>query len=172
MTPRRLSILAAMARTRVIGKDNTLPWRLSPDLKRFKALTMGHPIIMGRKTFESIGKPLPGRTSIVVTHQSGYEAQGAAVVHSIATALRECYKNADTTETFIIGGAEIFRQTLPVCDRIYLTEIQADYEGDVLFPEFDQAEWMETSREKHRMDEDGLEYHFVVLDRRTDLGSR
>jgi dihydrofolate reductase len=94
------------------------------------------------------------------------------VVHSIATALRECYKNADTTETFIIGGAEIFRQILPVCDRMYLTEIQADYEGDVLFPEFDQAEWIETSREKHRMDEDGLEYHFVVLDRRTDLGSR
>ena len=109
-----------------------------PDLKRFKALTMGHPIIMGRKTFESIGRPLPGRTSIVVTHQSGYEVQGAAVVHSVATALRECYKNTDTTETFIIGGAEIFRQTLPVCDRMYITEIQGDYEGDVLFPEFDQ----------------------------------
>ncbi|MBA2659966.1 MAG: dihydrofolate reductase [Nitrosospira sp.] len=167
MTPRRLSILVAMAQNRVIGKDNALPWRLPPDLKRFKALTMGHPVIMGRKTYESIGRPLPGRTCIVVTHQPRYKIEDAIVVHSVATALRTCYNNKDTAESFIIGGAEIFRQTLPVCDRLYITEIQRDFAGDVFFPEFSRGEWRETSREKHLVDEDdGLEYHFVVYDRK------
>ncbi len=167
MTPRRLSILVAMAQNRVIGKDNALPWRLPSDLKRFKALTMGHPIIMGRKTYKSIGRPLPGRTCIVVTHQPEYKIEGAMVVHSIATALRICYDNKDTAESFIIGGSEIFRQTLPVCDRLYITEIQGNFAGDVLFPEFNRSEWRETSREKYCLDEDnGLEYHFMILDRK------
>ncbi len=167
MTPRRLSILVAMAKNRVIGKDNTLPWRLPSDLKRFKALTMGHPIIMGRKTYESIGKPLPGRTSIIVTRQSGYEVEGATVVGSVATALRTCYNNPDTVESFVIGGADIFQQALTVCDRLYITEIQRDFDGDVLFPKFNRGEWRETLREKYCLDEDdGLEYHFMILDRK------
>lgn len=166
MIPRRLSILVAMAQNRVIGKDNALPWRLPPDLKRFKALTMGHPIIMGRKTYESIGRPLPGRTCIIVTRQPGYKVEGATVVGSVAVALRTCYNNPDTTESFVIGGAEIFQQILPVCDRLYITEIQRNFEGDVLFPKFNRGEWRETSREKHYLDGDGLEYDFVVLDRK------
>ena len=167
MIPRRLSILVAMAKNRVIGKDNTLPWRLPSDLKRFKALTMGHPIIMGRKTYESIGRLLPGRTSIIVTRQSGYEVEGATVVGSVATALRTCYNNPHTAESFVIGGAEIFQQALTVCDRLYITEIQRDFEGDVLFPRFNRGEWRETSREQYCLDEDnGLEYHFVILDRK------
>ena len=171
----RLSALVAMARNRVIGRNNQLPWRLPPDLKRFKALTMDHPIIMGRKTFESIGRPLPGRTCIIVTHQPGYTVKGAIVVNSITEALGACSSDmpehvAESAgmerENFVIGGAEIFRQALPMCDRLYITEIQRDFEGDVLFPEFNQDEWIEVSREEH-MDDSGLEYHFVVLDRKT-----
>jgi dihydrofolate reductase len=176
----RLSALVAVAKNRVIGKNNAMPWRLSPDLKRFKALTMGHPIIMGRKTYESIGRPLPGRTSIIITSQTEYEVQGAIVVHSIAEALTACHDDkgnedkpvaAHDTESFVIGGAEIFQQMLPLCDRLYVTEIQRDFDGDVLFPEFNQEEWKETSREKHRWDDNGLEYHFVVFDRKTGKGT-
>ena len=173
----RLSALVAMARNRVIGRDNTLPWRLPSDLKRFKVLTMGHPIIMGRKTFESIGRPLPGRICIIVTRQPGYAVKDAVVVNSITEALEACSKEAPEPspmdketkdkENFIIGGAEIFRQALPMCDRLYITEIQRDFEGDTLFPEFNHDEWMEVSREEH-MDDNGLEYHFVVLDRKID----
>jgi dihydrofolate reductase len=170
----RLSALVAMARNRVIGRNNALPWRLPPDLKRFKTLTMGHPIIMGRKTFESIGRPLPGRICIIVTHQPGYAVKDAIVVNSIAEALEACSRNAPEyvpesaatdRENFVIGGAEIFRQALPMCDRLYITEIQRDFEGDVLFPEFNRDEWMEVSREAH-VDDNGLEYHFVTLDRK------
>ncbi|SCX82297.1 dihydrofolate reductase [Nitrosospira sp. Nl5] len=169
MTRQRLSLLVAMSQNRVIGKDNVLPWRLPSDLKRFKALTMGHSIIMGRKTYESIGKPLPGRTCIIVTRRPDYEVEGAIVVGSIPEALDVCYKKTTDmeTESFVIGGTEIFRQTLPLCNRLYLTEIQRDFDGDVLFPEFNYDEWRETSREKYRLDEDnGLEYDFVILDRK------
>src|SRR5688500_9703107 len=183
MTP-RLCALVAMAKNRVIGRDNALPWRLPPDLKRFKAMTMGHPMIMGRKTYESIGKPLPGRTCIIVTNQAGYKVQGAIVVPTIAEALTACcrsvedkdkenkHRRTDTdsghtnSECFVIGGAEIFRQTLPLCDRLYITEIQRDFDGDVLFPEFNREEWNEIEREKHHWDDNGLAYHFVVLDRK------
>jgi|SRR3954451_2420283 dihydrofolate reductase len=168
----RLSALVAVARNGVIGKDNALPWRLSADLKRFKALTMGHSVAMGRKTYESIGKPLPGRTSIVVTRQPGYRIENAIVVNSIEEALKTCCAQDSNEpvepECFVIGGAEIFRQAMPMCDRMYITEIQRDFEGDVLFPEFNRQEWIEVSRERHE-DDSGLEYHFVVLDRKTDL---
>ena len=136
---------------------------------------MGHPIIMGRKTFESIGRPLPGRTCIIVTHQPGYTVKGAIVVNSITEALEACSRDVPEhvagsagmeRKNFVIGGAEIFHQALPMCDRLYITEIQRDFEGDVLFPEFNRDEWIEVSREKH-MDDSGLEYHFVVLDRKT-----
>ncbi|SFW16511.1 dihydrofolate reductase [Nitrosovibrio sp. Nv17] len=169
MNPRRLSLLAAVASNRVIGRNNAMPWHLPPDLQRFKALTMGHPIIMGRKTFESIGRPLPGRTSIVVSRQPDYRAEGALVVGSLATAIRTCYECADTDESFVIGGAEIFQQALTVGDRLYLTEIRREFQGDVLFPPFSRGEWREVSREAHRLEEEGgegLEYHYVVLDRR------
>lgn len=172
----RLSALVAVAKNGVIGRKNTLPWRLPPDLKRFKMLTMGHSLIMGRKTYESIGRPLPGRNCIVITHQAGRKIPGAIVVNSIAEALKACINsqgNGHTdatrdTECFVIGGAEILRQMLPQCNRMYLTEIQREFDGDVVFPEFEPDDWAETLREKHRWDDDGLEYHFVVLDRKRD----
>ncbi len=169
MSPPRFSILVAMAKNRVIGKNNALPWQLSPDLKRFKQLTMGHHIVMGRKTYESIGRLLPGRTSVIVTRQPGYQVPGAIVVGSIIEALKVCSEGKEMDqESFVIGGAEIYQQALGLCQRMYVTEIQQEFEGDALFPEFDQQEWREISREKHRLSEDdGLEYHFVVLDRRT-----
>jgi dihydrofolate reductase len=176
----RISALVAMARNRVIGCNNALPWHLPPDLKRFKSLTMGHPIIMGRKTYESIGRPLPGRISIIVTRQADYYVSGAIVVDSLAQALRACSGKAQEhvipgsgadEEAFVIGGAEIFRQALPLCDRIYLTEIQADFGGDALFPQFDHDQWVETSRERCHWDGGGdngaLDYDFVVLDRKS-----
>ena len=169
MRPPRFSILVAMAKNRVIGKNNALPWRLSPDLKRFKQLTMGHHIVMGRKTYESIGRLLPGRTSVIVTRQPDYRVLGAIVVGSIAEALKVCSEGKEMNqESFIIGGAEIYKQALGLCQHMYVTEIQQEFEGDALFPEFDPQEWREISREKHRLDEgDGMEYHFVVLDRKT-----
>jgi dihydrofolate reductase len=167
MTRSHLSILVAMAKNRVIGKDNTLPWQLPPDLKRFKQLTMGHHIVMGRKTYESIGRPLPGRTSIIITRQPDYQVPGAIVVASIDQALKVSSEGQEIgQEIFVIGGAEIYQQALELCQRIYITEIQQEFDGDTLFPELNQQEWREISREKHRLnDGGGLEYHFVVLDR-------
>lgn len=168
MTSLRLSILVAMARNRVIGQDNRLPWHLPADLKHFKSLTTGHIIIMGRKTYESIGRPLPGRTNIVITRQKNFKAIGATIVHSVENALQAC-KQVSTLnqEHFIIGGAEIFQQTLKICQRMYITEIQRDFEGDTFFPEFDPNDWKETQRDKHYSDQDNnIEYHFIVLDRK------
>ena len=169
MSSPRFSILVAMAKNRVIGRNNALPWQLSPDLKRFKQLTMGHHIVMGRKTYESIGRLLPGRTSVIVTRQPDYQVPGAIVAGSIAEALKVCSEGKEMNqESFVIGGAEIYQQALGLCQRMYVTEIQQEFDGDALFPEFDPQEWREISREKHRLDEDdGLEYHFVVLDRKT-----
>ncbi|SDW41173.1 dihydrofolate reductase [Nitrosomonas communis] len=169
MTAQRLSILVAMATNRVIGRNNALPWHLSADLKRFKALTMGQILIMGRKTYESIGRPLPGRINIIVTRQPAFSAPGTIVTCSIEEALTACLPYQDK-EIFIIGGAELYQQTLAYCQRIYLTEIQQDFEGDTFFPEFDRNDWYESSREIHML-EDGskLEYHFVVLERKTAL---
>lgn len=168
MTSLRLSILVAMARNRVIGQDNKLPWHLPADLKHFKSLTTGNIIIMGRKTYESIGRPLPGRTNIVITRQKNFKAIGATIVHSVENALQTC-KQVSTLnqENFIIGGAEIFQQTLKICQRMYITEIQRDFEGDTFFPEFDPNDWKETERDKHYSDQDNnIEYHFIVLDRK------
>jgi len=168
MTPPHISILVAMAKNRVIGRNNALPWQLPPDLKRFKELTMGHHIVMGRKTYESIGRPLPGRTSVIITRQPDYQVPGALVVASIDQALKVCSAGKEVDqEIFVIGGAQIYRQSLGLCQRIYITEIQQEFDGDTLFPELNQQVWREISREKHRLnDDDGLEYHFVVLDRR------
>ncbi len=168
MTSHRLSILAAMARNRVIGQNNKLPWHLPADLKHFKFLTMGQTIVMGRKTYESIGKPLPGRSNIIITRQAGYAVPGATVVTSIDDALLICEETSSINgENFIIGGETLYRQTLKICQRMYITEIQRDFEGDVFFPEFDPDEWEETQRDKHISGNGAnLEYHFVVLDRK------
>lgn len=170
MTSHRLSILVAMARNRVIGRNNKLPWHLPADLKHFKFLTMGQTIVMGRKTYESIGKPLSGRSNIIITRQAGYAVPGAIVVTSIDDALLLCEETSSINgENFIIGGETLYRQTLKICQRMYITEIQRDFEGDVFFPEFDPDEWEETQRDKQISENDAnLEYHFVVLDRKVN----
>jgi dihydrofolate reductase len=161
----KLSIIVAMAKNRVIGVNNTLPWHLPADLKHFKALTMGHHIIMGRKTYESIGKPLPGRTSVVVTRNADYAPPGVVVVNSLEAAIPAC---GDDGEIFVIGGAELYRQAINLADRIYLTEIDADISGDAHFTELDRKLWQETGRVSHAPDEKNLySYHFVIYDRKS-----
>lgn len=164
-----LSLLVAMSKNRVIGKNNQLPWHLPEDLKHFKALTMGHPIIMGRKTYESIGKVLPGRTNIIVTRQKNYVIPSATVVDSIQNAFVAGFeKNSARNEAFVIGGEEIFHQALIFSQRIYLTEIQKTFDGDTFFPELNSQEWRETERTIHLSEGiEQLEYHLVILDRKT-----
>jgi len=149
-----------MARNRVIGVNNTLPWHLSADLKRFKALTMGHHIIMGRKTFESIGRILPGRIMIVVTHNPAYRPAAVTVARSLDEAIA-C--GAGDDEIFVIGGERIFREALPLATRVHATELALDYEGDTYFPALDPAEWQETSAEPFTEGE--LSGRFVIYDR-------
>ena len=156
----KLSIIVAMAKNRTIGVNNSLPWRCPEDLKHFKALTMGHHMIMGRKTFDSIGKPLPGRTTVVVTRNADLEIADCVIAHSLNEAIAAC---AGDDEIFIVGGAELFRQAVPLVDTLYITEIQQDVEGDAHFPEFDKTAWRETSRKVHSQDTpQPLEYHFVT----------
>ncbi len=158
----RLSLIVAMARNRVIGRNGKLPWHLSADLKRFKALTMGHHIIMGRNTWESIRRPLPGRVSVVVTRNPAYVAPGATVVDSLAAALRLA---SDDSEAFVIGGGELYREALPRADRIYLTELPAEYPGDVFFPPLSPDEWRSGAREDHAPEGDQPAWTFVVCER-------
>lgn len=159
----RVSIIVAMANNRVIGRNNQLPWHLSEDLKHFRALTMGHHIVMGRKTYDSIGRPLPGRTTVIVTRNPDYFAADTMVVNSVHAAINAAH---DDDEVFIIGGAEIIRYALPIANRIYLTEIKKDFEGDTYFPVLDMDAWKEVARESHRVEgPEGFEYHFVTYDR-------
>ena len=154
-------IIAAMAENRVIGKDNSLPWRLPEDLRHFRRLTIGKPIVMGRRTYESLGKPLPGRRNIVVTADRHYPADGCAVVHSLEQALEE---TADAPEVMIIGGATLYAQALPRACRMHLTLVHRAFSGDVSFPEFDPSEWREVEREDHEPDEQNpLSYSFTTL---------
>lgn len=158
-----ISIVVATARNNVIGKRNALPWDLPNDLKHFREITSGHTIVMGRKTFESIGRPLPRRVNIVITRQANYKPEGVIVVGSLEEALAK----AGDGEVFIIGGGEIFKEALPRVDRIYLTRVDADIEGDVFFPELDPAEWKEVSREEGVVDEANKYPHaFLTLERR------
>ncbi len=158
-----ISLIVAIARNRVIGNNNALPWHLPADLKYFKRITMGKPIMMGRKTFESIGRPLPGRMNVIVTHEPAYQAAGCTVVHSIDEALEAAHHHE---EVMVIGGAKLFDQILPRADRIYLTEIEADFAGDTFFPEFDGGAWRETQRIAHHIDaQNPHEYSFVILER-------
>lgn len=138
-------MIAAMAKNRVIGRDNTLPWHIPADMRRFRDLTLGHAIVMGRKTFESIGAPLPGRQTVVVTRQEGYVAPGCVVVHSLEEALAAA---ASAEEVFICGGGELYREALPLAERIYLTVVELELEGDTFFPEIPAGEFVETSREE------------------------
>ena len=158
-----LSIIVAMAQNCTIGINNTLPWRIPEELKHFKALTMGHHMIMGRKTFDSIGKPLPGRTTVVVTRDRNLKIDGCIIAHSLQEAIAACSKD---DEIFIVGGAELYVQAIPLTDTLYITEIQQDVEGDAYFPEFDKNAWQETTREQHNQTEPQvLEYHFVIYQR-------
>jgi dihydrofolate reductase len=137
-----ISIIAAMDRKRGIGMDNKLPWRLSADMKRFRELTMGHHIILGRRTFESIGRPLPGRRTIVVTRDRAYKAEGCDLAHSIENALNLARERGES-EVFICGGAEIYAKSIGIADRMYLTFVDAEVPADTFFPEFEEREWSE-----------------------------
>lgn len=160
-----ISLIVAMASNRTIGVNNTLPWRCPEDLRHFKALTMGHHLIMGRKTFDSIGKVLPGRTTVVVSRNRALSIEGCAIAHSLPEALAAC---AQDSEVFIVGGADIYRQALPLADVLYLTEIQHAVAGDAHFPEFAEAEWQEISRVAGAQTEpQPLIYHFVTYHRRS-----
>jgi dihydrofolate reductase len=159
-----VTIIAALGKNRVIGKDNRMPWHISDDLKRFKALTLGHPVVMGRKTFQSIGKPLPGRDNIVITGSHSFAAAGCRVVHSLADALTAAQA---ATEVFVIGGAEIYALALPLADRLQFTEVDAAIDGDAYFPDFDRSDWREVSREPgSTAGADRLRYDFVTYERR------
>lgn len=156
-----------MASNRVIGRDNGLPWRLPADLKRFRAITMGHPILMGRRTFESIGRPLDGRSNVVVTRNRDYRVDGAVVLHSIDCAIAYC---ADATELMVIGGASFYEQLMPRASRIYLTLIHQPFDGDTVFPEYAPDEWRESFREDHpKGDGNPFAYSFIDLERLTRL---
>lgn len=158
-----ISLIVAMAKNRVIGAGNALPWHLPADLKYFKRVTLGKPIVMGRKTFESIGRPLPGRANIIITHDLAYQAAGCTVVHSIDDAIKVTHGH---DEVMVIGGAKLFEQILPRADRIYLTEIDADIAGDAFFPALDSNLWRETQRTACQPDEHNpYSYSFVVMDR-------
>lgn len=145
-----VSLIAAMAENRVIGKDGRVPWRLPADMKHFKTLTTGHTVVMGRKTFETLDRPLVNRRNVVVTHNPDYHAAGAEVVHSLAAALDLA---AGDDEVFVAGGEEIYRLALPRADRIYLTVVHATVDGDAHFPDFDLAEWRLVGEERYESDE-------------------
>jgi dihydrofolate reductase len=158
-----LNLIFARARNGVIGHNNTLPWHLPEDLAHFKQTTLGQPVVMGRKTWESLPpkfRPLPGRTNIVVTRQSAWKAEGALVAHTIEDALQLCPTDA---QVWVIGGAEVYAQALPLATRAVITEIDADFEGDAFAPTFD-ASWKETERSTH-MAANGLTYSLVTLTR-------
>ena len=161
-----LALIAAVARNGVIGVDNRLPWRLPDDLRRFRELTTGHSIIMGRKTWESIGRPLPDRQNIVVTRQQNFQASGADVVASLEAALAAAIM---PEPVFVIGGEALYREALPLASRLYLTEIQKEFPGDAHFPGYARGAWRETSRETRRTDSpDGFEFAFTAFERIAD----
>lgn len=148
----RLSVVVAMGSNRAIGTQGKLPWHIPEDLKRFKALTLGHPIVMGRKTYESIGRLLPGRTSVIITRQRGYAVPGALIAHSLDDALAQC---AQAGEVFVIGGGELYEEALPRTQRIYLTHVDLAPPADTYFPALDPAQWREVLRETLARREDG-----------------
>ncbi|MDD9876171.1 MAG: dihydrofolate reductase [Magnetovibrio sp.] len=165
----RVSLIVAMAGNRAIGLDGGMPWHISADLKYFKRVTMGAPVIMGRKTYEAIGAALPGRANIVVTRNEAFERADADVVHDLEAALRKARAIAEIEggdEVFVIGGAEIYAQALAAADRLYVTEIDGTFPGDAFFPDLPAGQWREVSREDHPPEsEEGPAFSFVVLAR-------
>lgn len=160
-----ISIIVAVADNWVIGKKNALPWYLPADLKHFKEITMGHHIIMGQKTHESISRALPGRTNIVLSFDKDFKSDGCVVTHSMEEALRIAEKAAET-EVFIIGGASVYKQAINLADKIYMTRIHNKVDGDVFFPEIDEKKWKEISREEHVPDDKNpFKYEFLVLEK-------
>ena len=162
MTKPRISIIVAHSRNMVIGKANALLWRLPDDLKRFKKLTTGHPIIMGRKTYQSINRPLPDRTNIIITRDTNLKIPGCIIVHSAAEAIKKA-KEFDQEEIFIIGGAEIYKETLPMTNRLYVTLVDIDVEGDAFFPDYSKLFTKKISEEFGEFE--GLKYSYLILEK-------
>lgn len=159
-----ISLICAASQNGVIGVNDRLPWRLPADLKRFKSLTMNHPVLMGRKTYESIGKPLAGRTNVVITRQKDFKAPGCRVASSLQEAIQLC---PNQEEVFVIGGASIYNEALPLADRIYLTRIHQDFQGDTPMFNLDKSVWQEIAREDHPADPDNPHpYSFLTLERK------
>ena len=163
----RISLIVAMAKNRVIGNNNEMPWHLPADFAYFKKITIGHPVIMGRKTFESIGRPLPGRRNIVVSRNPVFRADGAEVAASLQQAINACDNQTEYKEIFVIGGATLYAEALARVDRIYLTEVDAASDGDTLFPALDKNQWREIARERREADEKNVHaMEFVALERK------
>jgi len=165
----KVALIAALAQNRTIGINNQLPWHLPNDLKYFKRTTMDKPILMGRKTYDSIGRPLPGRTNIVLTRDQEFKAEGVIVANSLEQAI-ESARNvgavSSVSEVMIIGGEQLYCLTLPIADRLYLTQVHAQVEGDAFFPEFDKDQWVEVSKEDYSAEgSNPYDYSFVVYDR-------
>ncbi len=158
-----LSIIVAVSENNVVGKENKLPWKLSADLKHLKSLTMGHHIIMGRKTWESLGRALPGRINVVITTDKNFKAEGGVVVQSLKEALTV---SSSDDEIFIFGGGKIFKEAMPLVKKIYMTKVHSIIDGDTFFPVLDMKDWKETSREDFKADEKNqYDYSFVTLER-------
>ena len=157
----RIYLVAAVAANGIIGANGRLPWHLPEDLKHFKRVTLGHPVVMGRKTWESLKGPLPGRENIVITQQRGYEAPGAAVASSLDAALALC---AGEPVVCIIGGEQVFKDALPIASGLVMTEIKQDFAGDARFPDYDHSQWREAQREAHTA-ENGMRFDFVLYEK-------
>ena len=163
----KVALIVAVSQNNVIGRDNQLPWHLPEDLQYFKSITMGKPILMGRKTYDSIGRPLPGRTNIVITRDPNWTAEGVEVVNSLEAAMTagaEACNAVEGDEIMVIGGAQIYRDCLPMADKLYLTKVDADIQGDAFFPEIDSNQWQKTS-EKTPAVVDKHPYRFLILER-------
>jgi dihydrofolate reductase len=159
-----VTIIAAIAENNALGKDNQLIWHLPADLKRFKKTTLNHVVIMGRKTFESLGKPLPNRSNILITRDKNYKAEGCVVVNSLKEALKVALKSDENP--FILGGAAIYTQAMPFADKLDITFVHHQFDADVFFPEIDKTIWKETSRENFKADENNkYDYSFVIFER-------
>ena len=165
-----LSLVAAVSANNVIGVNNQLPWHIPEDLQNFKRITMGKPILMGRKTFDSLGRALPGRINIVITRDSSYRRSGCSIFNNLDDALKEF---SDYPEIIVIGGASFYKQLLPIADTLYLTMIKREFKGDTFFPEFDRSEWIEISRQDFKQYKAPyLEYSFRVLKKNDQSGAR
>ncbi|MGJ0429116.1 dihydrofolate reductase [Methylobacter sp.] len=160
----KISLIVAMASNRVIGINNQLPWHLSADLKRFRQITMGSPIVMGRKTYESIGRPLPGRTNVIISRDPAYKQEGCLVFNDIETAIESCGQKFQ--EIFVIGGSALYESMLPMADTLYVTLINKEFSGDAFFPEIDARHWAEVSREDIDDDPDAsFSYSFIKYEK-------